>query len=72
MRKYPKSKYTEEQIKWCENYENQTTFQAVMCNFESGEQTFKEAARWNVRWFEDWMQDAHNNCDYNQMSFSTE
>ena len=72
MRIYPKSKYSKAQIAWCKNYEHKTTFDPIMCDFEDGEKTFKEAAHWNVKWFEDWSVDALHDCDYEQMSFATD
>ena len=68
MRKYSKRKYTQAQINWCKNYEFITGIEPMMCNFEAGEQTFQEAASWNVHWFEDWMHDAHHDCDLDQLS----
>ena len=72
MRRYSKLKYNKAQVEWCKNYERETTFEPIMCNFEAGEQTFQEAANWNVKWFEDWSVEALQECDYEQISFKTD
>lgn len=51
-------KYSAEQIAWCKEYEKETGFEPLMCDFEAGNETFYEAARKSVGWFEDWAIDA--------------
>lgn len=63
-------KYTKKQIEWCENYHNATTFEPMMSEYESGSETFQQAAKRNVRWFEDWSKDALLNCDKCHMSIN--
>ena len=42
------------QAQWCAHYEQQTGFAPMMDDFLIGTITFREAAKKNVRWFEDW------------------
>jgi hypothetical protein len=46
------------QREWCERYERETTFEPLMCDYLAGNQSFVEAARFSLRWFEDWANDA--------------
>ena len=50
---------TPEQRAWCKHYQQQTTFEPLMDNFLEGNESFLEAAKGSVRWFEDWSNDAH-------------
>jgi len=50
--------YSAEQIAWCKKYEKETGFEPLMFDFEAGNETFYEAARKSVGWFEDWANDA--------------
>lgn len=59
MRKYPKRKYTDDQREWCQQYEHQTTFEPLMCDYEAGNESFIEAAQKSVHWFESWSSDAY-------------
>ena len=59
MRTYSKSLYSSAQRKWCKNYERVTTFEPLMCDYEAGNQTFLQAARFSVDWFAGWSSDAH-------------
>ncbi len=43
---------------WCKKYEDETTFEPLMDNFLAGEETFEEAARNSIQWFEHWSGDA--------------
>ena len=49
---------TRAQAKWCEEYEQSTTFEALMDNFRAGNETFPQAAKKSRDWFENWMNDA--------------
>jgi hypothetical protein len=66
--RFPKKLYSEEQKAWCVNYENRTTFEPLMDDYEAGNCTFQEAASRSVHWFESWSGDALIYCDLNQMS----
>lgn len=57
--KFPKKLYTAEQKAWCVMYQAETTFEPLMCDYVAGHQTFYEAARISVDWFESWSTDAH-------------
>ena len=46
------------QKKWCKEYEESTFFEPIMDDFRNGNETFLEAARRNIKWFEDWSCDA--------------
>jgi len=48
------TKYSAAQIAWCHKYYGETGFEPLMCDFEAGNETFYEAARKSVGWFEDW------------------
>ena len=61
-------KYTKRQKDWCKNYQDTTTFEPMMGDFEEGNETFQKAARRNVLWFESWSSDALNKCDKYQLS----
>lgn len=50
--------YTKEQRHWCRNYQEQTGFEPLMSDFEHGNESFKEAAKTSVDWFENWASDA--------------
>ena len=52
------TKYSAAQIAWCQKYYAETGFEPLMCDFEAGNETFYEAARKSVGWFEDWANDA--------------
>ena len=58
--KFPTGKYTKVQRAWCENYEARTGFDPLMDDFEVGNETFHQAARKSIRWFEDHAADALN------------
>ena len=51
------SKYSAEQLRWCRMYEAETGWPALMQDFESGSETFYEAARKSIGWFESWASD---------------
>jgi hypothetical protein len=61
-REYGDDLYTEAQRQWCLRYERETTFEPLMCDYEAGNQSFVEAARRSVEWFEGWANDAHLNA----------
>ena len=67
-----KNRYTKKQREWCDNYQNETTFEPLMDDFEAGNETFQKAAWRSVRWFEDWKTDAFMRCDKDFMSHDTE
>ena len=46
--------YTPEQLRWCRMYEAETGWSPLMCDFENGNESFYEAARKSVGWFESW------------------
>lgn len=46
---------------WCTNYQNETGFDPLMDDFYAGNETFVQAAKKSVRWFESWASDAHLN-----------
>ena len=50
---------TKEQRAWCKEYEKYTTFEPLMDDFLAGNESFVTAARYSVRWFEDWSNDAY-------------
>ncbi|KWW32314.1 hypothetical protein AU374_05914 [Cupriavidus metallidurans] len=53
-------KLTSEQSAWLEQYEKETGFEPMYQeDIDSGDKTFLEAAKANVRWFEEWSSDAH-------------
>ena len=54
-----KSRMTKEQRKWVRDYKMHTSFEALMDDFEAGNESFYEAARKSISWFEDWSSDAH-------------
>ena len=60
--KYPKAKYTQEQKRWCQTYETETTFEPLMDDYECGNESFVDAAKKSLLWFEDWSNDAHLNA----------
>jgi len=51
-------KYTAEQLRWCRMYEAETGWAPLMCDFENGNESFYEAARRSVGWFESWASNA--------------
>ncbi len=53
-----KSKMNAKQRKWCRMYQETTTFEPLMDDFEAGEETFREAALKSILWFEHWSGDA--------------
>lgn len=53
-----KKAYTADQRRWCENYVVRTGFEPLMDDFESGDETFPQAAQKSVVWFEHWSSDA--------------
>lgn len=57
----PKVRMTKEQRAWCKNYERETGFDPLMDDYLYGNESFVNAARFSVRWFEDWSNDAHLN-----------
>lgn len=50
--------FSTEQIAWCRKYKKETGFEPLMCDFVAGNETFYEAARKSIGWFEDWATDA--------------
>ena len=58
MKALAKVRMTKEERAWCKRYEKETTFEPLMDDFLAGNETFLEAARASVRWFEDWSRDA--------------
>jgi hypothetical protein len=52
-----KRRMTKEQREWCKHYENHTTFEPLMDDFLHGNETFVQAAKKSIRWFEDWSSD---------------
>jgi hypothetical protein len=61
-------RYTKKQRLWCENYQNETTFEPMMGDYELGNENFSQAARKSVDWFDGWASDALLRCDKEQMS----
>lgn len=53
-----KRRMTKEQRAWCKEYELTTTFEVLMDDFHAGNETFVEAAKKSVNWFESWSSDA--------------
>lgn len=51
--------YTPEQRAWCEEYQRQTTFEALMDDFEAGNETFIVAAKKSTAWFLRWAVETH-------------
>lgn len=51
---YPLDRFTSAQLRWCRWYEAETGFEPVMCDFVAGNQSFEEAATWNLWWFKAW------------------
>lgn len=47
------------QREWCKHYERETTFEPLMCDFKAGNESFEEAARKSLAWFESWASDAY-------------
>ena len=56
-----KRKLTAQQRAWCKNYDQRTTFDPLMDDFFAGNESFLDAARKSVRWFEEWSNEAHCN-----------
>ncbi|ODP34989.1 hypothetical protein A9762_11510 [Pandoraea sp. ISTKB] len=54
-----KRSYTADQKRWCETYRHETGFTPMMDSFESGMETFHEAAIRSIRWYEAHSSDAH-------------
>lgn len=54
MRKYPASKYDTHQRIWCREYERHTTFEPLMDDYDAGNESFVEAAKKSIQWFNDW------------------
>ena len=52
------SKYSAKQLRWCRMYEAETGWPALMHEFEAGNETFYDAARKSIGWFESWASDA--------------
>lgn len=52
MARWPLTKYDQRQRKWCAHYESMTGFEPLMCDFEAGNQSFVEAAKLSVDWYE--------------------
>lgn len=59
-----RTKYTDKQWKWCNNYQDRTGHEPMMCDFEAGNKSFIEAARFSVDWYEDHSGDAHRSIGY--------
>lgn len=55
---------TKEQVEWCENYMRVTGFEPLMDDFKSGAETFEQAARKSVNWFESWANETMRNIDH--------
>lgn len=53
------SHYSKKQAEWCRMYERETTFEPLMCDYEAGNESFVEAAKMSISWFESWSCDAH-------------
>lgn len=49
-----KRRMTKAQREWCKKYESQSGFEPLMDGFYEGEESFIDAARRSVDWFEDW------------------
>jgi len=63
--KYPKKHYTEDEQAWCVEYQRETGFEALMCDYEAGNQQFVEAAYHSVAWFESWASGAYLKISHN-------
>lgn len=49
---------------WLKSYEDDTGFEPMhQEDLDSGEMTFKEMARSNLRWFENWSQEVHEGLE---------
>ena len=57
--RYPKRLYTAKQKAWCIRYQDETTFEPLMGDYEAGNETFVKAAKKSLLWFEDWSSDAY-------------
>lgn len=64
--KWPADKFDEAQRAWCEHYERETDFEPQMDDYIAGNQTFVEAARAAVAWFE-----LHTRDQFQRMSDPT-
>ncbi|MFW8695990.1 hypothetical protein, partial [Mesorhizobium japonicum] len=53
-RDYPENLYSQAQADWCRYYEQETSFEPAMDEYEAGNCTFTEAQDWNVAWFKRW------------------
>ena len=47
-------RFTKVQREWAKNYESVTTFEPLLDDFLYGNESFVEAAKKSIRWFEDW------------------
>lgn len=54
-----RNKYTNEQWKWCENYQFWTDYEPQMEEFENGSMTFVKAAQFAAAWYESHTSDAY-------------
>ena len=61
-RQYPAAKYSKRQAEWCRHYQHETTFEPLMEDYEAGNETFIEAAKKSIAWFEGWSSDAFLRC----------
>lgn len=57
--KYPLPKFTKAQQAWCVEYEQWTGFEPLTGDYEAGHETFVEAAKKSVVWYEGHTQDMH-------------
>ena len=53
-----KLRMTKAQREWCKEYELATTFEPLMDDFLYGNETFVQAAKKSLNWFESWSSDA--------------
>jgi hypothetical protein len=51
-RDYPETHYNPKQRAWCEQFERETGFEPMLDDYESGEKSFPEIAKFNIDWFE--------------------
>jgi hypothetical protein len=51
-RDYPETLYRPKQREWCEKFERETGFEPMLDEYESGEKTFPEIAKFDIEWYE--------------------
>lgn len=56
---YERKYFTTPQWQWCRDYLLETGFEPMMCDFVANTQSFAEAARLSIAWFESWSSDAY-------------